>query len=711
MIPITIAAVAVLASAAGMAHAAGIGAGEPAVGVLSLRTGDVAVAALADVLSADAPLTGRYVLVLDGPMTPDRAAALAAAGVTLGEYLPTNAFVSSLAGVSPRTLRGLGFVASAVAFRPAWKIAPELGAGAYVTPERLALAAQGRAASIVRLFAGEPLDPARAALDAIPGVEIQSASFEGDAWVMHATMPIAAADAAASLDQVQLIEDAPEFTPRNNTVRWIVQTNLAMQTPFYTRGLTGVGQIVGVIDGAVNPNHCSFSDNDNPIGDSHRKIHRYNAAIGSNDHGTHVAGIVVGDAGADNDLRGVAYGARMVYHTYPSFGESNVFGRFDLHRTQGAVVHNNSWGSDATNAYDSTCRAIDNFSWLYDTHLLVFSVSNGSLIRNPENAKNCLAVIASGDAGSQANWCYGGRGPTADSRRKPEIAAPGCTIASADNTTSCQARLFSGTSMAAPAISGAAAILRQYFIDGYYPSGSPHAPDAFEPTGALLKAMLVNSAVDMTGVSGFPSDREGWGRVLLDNAAYFTGDPHALRVHQQRNNQPGALVTGGLWQTRIRIPAGAAGIKITLAWHDAPASVNAALAPVNDLDLSAHLLDGTAFLGNVFAGGRSNSGGTPDSRNNLEQVLLTSPAEGSMLIRGAAPAVQVGSQGFALVITGNFEPLCPADFNGDAFADYFDLDDYIAAFEAGSALADMNDDGFVDFFDYDDFITAFEAGC
>jgi cytochrome c peroxidase len=53
----------------------------------------------------------------------------------------------------------------------------------------------------------------------------------------------------------------------------------------------------------------------------------------------------------------------------------------------------------------------------------------------------------------------------------------------------------------------------------------------------------------------------------------------------------------------------------------------------------------------------------------------------------------------------------PADINADGFLDFFDYDDYVAAFEAGNMAADFNEDQFLDFFDYDDYIAAFEAGC
>jgi hypothetical protein len=57
---------------------------------------------------------------------------------------------------------------------------------------------------------------------------------------------------------------------------------------------------------------------------------------------------------------------------------------------------------------------------------------------------------------------------------------------------------------------------------------------------------------------------------------------------------------------------------------------------------------------------------------------------------------------------------CPADFNGDAFVDFFDYDAFVACFTGQcdpGATADFNDDGFTDFFDYDAFVEAFTAGC
>jgi subtilisin family serine protease len=55
--------------------------------------------------------------------------------------------------------------------------------------------------------------------------------------------------------------------------------------------------------------------------------------------------------------------------------------------------------------------------------------------------------------------------------------------------------------------------------------------------------------------------------------------------------------------------------------------------------------------------------------------------------------------------------VCAADFNGDGFADFFDYDGFVNAFEAGMPDADFNSDGFIDFFDFDEFVQAFEEGC
>jgi hypothetical protein len=76
----------------------------------------------------------------------------------------------------------------------------------------------------------------------------------------------------------------------------------------------------------------------------------------------------------------------------------------------------------------------------------------------------------------------------------------------------------------------------------------------------------------------------------------------------------------------------------------------------------------------------------------------------------------VGRDAFAYA-SALFAPpsACPADFNGDGFADFFDFNDFVACFEGEPCppgkTGDFNNDGFADFFDFDEFVVAFESEC
>ena len=61
-------------------------------------------------------------------------------------------------------------------------------------------------------------------------------------------------------------------------------------------------------------------------------------------------------------------------------------------------------------------------------------------------------------------------------------------------------------------------------------------------------------------------------------------------------------------------------MKVTLVWTDAPGATTGA-AWVNNLDLVVEA-GGRRYLGNVFGGAFSRSGGEADTRNNVESVYL-----------------------------------------------------------------------------------------
>lgn len=692
----------------------------PQDGTLHLKSGDVRVANTTNMLRANQAqaqrLPERMVLVLDGPMTPDRRERIESTGVTLGDYLPTNAFIIETRDARIGALRALGFVESLVAFEDAWKIDPMIGGRQLVTQERQDYAAQGKVASHVYLFAGASIVDGRKAIERMGGVEIMNHELIGDRFMIGVLGAPDKVRALAQIVDVQWIESAPEITYRNNTTRWIVQSNVNGFFPIYENGIRGENQLVAIMDGRVNVDHCAFSDPEgDPFGPDHRKIEAYNTTTTSPDfHGTHVAGTVLGDNGGDNQNRGVAYEARMVFDITPSFSFASLNSHLTTHYNQGASIHTNSWGDDGETSYTGMCRAIDTFSHANDDNLVIFAATNLNTLRTPENAKNVLAVGASQDANSQGSFCSGGIGPTFDGRRKPEIFAPGCNTQSAQWNTSCGTFGLTGTSMAAPAIAGCAALTRQYFEDGYYPSGVPTFDDGFTPSGTLLKAVLLNSAVDMTGINGYPSDREGWGRILLDNALYFPGDDEHLIIRDVRNTGSGALETGDMSVLVVNNDNFATPFKVTLVWHDAPGTPNSSFPPVNNLDLEVVMPSGQVVLGNNVVNGQSTFDTTTDEINNVEMVILPATPAGEYTIRVKGTAVNQGPQGYALAITGAVSEdagTCGADINGDGNLNFFDVSAYLMAYNAQDPIADFNEDGMFNFFDVSAFLTAFNAGC
>jgi hypothetical protein len=523
----------------------------------------------------------------------------------------------------------------------------------------------------------------------LAGVTIEEVEPVGAGVRIAAWCDAATARSFASFDDVQYVEPVPTYELRSNqTTRWTMQSGVLNATPLHDRGLIGTGQVIGVIDGGLAAQHCSFLDSTNPIGPLHRKIVGYNTTQLYDQHGTHVSCTAAGDAGSVGNTRGMAYGARIAFNTYPSATETSVFTKHQTHLSQGAFVHTNSWGTDATRAYDGGSRAIDVLQWENDETLVTHAASNGTIVTNPENAKNSLCVTANRNGAEADQICVGGTGPTLDGRRKPEVAAPGCLISSATGTSGCSVTTLSGTSMATPAMGGLAVLVREYFLDGFYSTGMAMPAHGFSPSGALVKAAIINAAQDMASLPGYPSDREGWGRVVADASLFFAGDARRLVVRDARSTGTASLQTGGSYEFGLLVDASSQPLRVTMSNHDAPAQVNAALTPVNNLNLVVVSPAGETYLGNVFAGGFSATGGTADALNNTEQVHIAAPVAGVWSVRVEAAAVNQGPHGFAIVATG-------------AVADAPD----------GLESADVNQDGGVDGQDVETFFLAWEGGC
>jgi hypothetical protein len=456
------------------------------------------------------------------------------------------------------------------------------------------------------------------------------------------------------------------------------------------KGITGKGEIVTIYDTGLDYWSGFFQDpEDDPPGPSHIAVQAYTDEGGGDNmevststplygcrHGTNVSSIVAGNpsiannhAGGPNlmsiyDWGGQTRGNTPDYFPTRLYIQDIGFTRNDsciinitnfyasmntAYTTYQSRIHQNSWNyNDYGGAYLGHSIYVDNMVWNNKDFVVVFSAGNygpsSTTVRTPATAKNCISVGASWnptfDVSPDSISSFSGRGWTTDTRIKPEVVAPGGsdlpssayrkflwgagvnTIWAEDSAHTSLVGMV-GTSQAAPQISSVCAMIRQYFKDGFYPTGDTLTGTPFSPSAALVKAVVIASTVDMKNGDPVPSQAEGWGRVVLDNALFFSGESNALFVF---DNTTGVNTGDSVVET-VNITNGTAPIKFVLAWSDTAAANWANPTLVNDLNLAITAPNSNRYLGNVFSGGFSQTGGSADDRNNVEVVWLPNPAQ------------------------------------------------------------------------------------
>ena len=323
-----------------------------------------------------------------------------------------------------------------------------------------------------------------------------------------------------------------------------------------------------------------------------------------------------------------------------------------------ANISNNSWGAGTNgNAYDSLAAQYDGFvrdasiAVTVDPLSIIFSAGNQgtSGLTRPKVAKNVISVAASEnlrteiDAGAdnlQEVSSFSSRGLAADGRVKPDITAPGQAVSGGRSGPDVlfgnidpSHRWSSGTSHAAPQVAGAAALFTQWWK-------SQNA--GANPSPALIKAALLNGATEMTGTStaaAIPNGVEGWGRVNLSRVLN-TG------VATQYVNETVALSDVGNSASFVgTVDSASAPLRVTLVWTDPPAIADPAL--VNNLDLEV-TVGGTLYRGNVFTAGVSSTGGSADTINNVEQVLLPAGIPAGTALQVSVRATALNGDGILL---------------------------------------------------------------
>ena len=268
-------------------------------------------------------------------------------------------------------------------------------------------------------------------------------------------------------------------------------------------GFRGAGIKLAVVDTGVDANHPAL------VG---RVAVRHDitgeGVVDLNGHGTHVAGII---AGAGEKYRGVAPEATLmsvkVLRGDGSGMMSGVMAGVEWAVDRGARVINLSLGiagaSDGSDALSLTCDAAVDRGAVVCVAAGNDGPGQGS-VGSPGSARKVITVGASNDEDAVAD--FSSRGPTSDGRVKPDVVFPGYRIVSCRAKGTSLGRVVddlyteaSGTSMATPHASGAAALLLQ--------SKPNIAP-------AQVKELLRVTAKDL----GLPANTQGAGRPQVYQA-------------------------------------------------------------------------------------------------------------------------------------------------------------------------------------------------
>jgi subtilisin-like proprotein convertase family protein len=378
----------------------------------------------------------------------------------------------------------------------------------------------------------------------------------------------------------------------------------------------------------------------------------------------------------------------------------------------GARISSNSWGSGgsaALGAYDADAQLYDSLVRDAQTGTAgnqqmveVFAAGNEgdsgyASVTPPGTAKNVISVGASENVRpiGGSDGCavpdsgaddahdiidFSSRGPANDGRLKPDVVAPGTHVTGAspqnadfltDGDGTCNPQfpagntlysLVSGTSQATPEVSGAAALVRDWYQ-------REHGGGSVAPSPALTKAILVNTASDMAGgedgkggtIANVPNTDQGWGRVHMGRVLDSTERTYHDQAPADLLGASGQSVTHA-----YQIADAAKPVKVTLAFTDAPGPTTGN-AFVNDLDLVVDA-GGRTYRGNVFAGGLSRTGGNADPRDNVESVFLPAGTTGRLSVKVVGTSVggdgvpNVGDatdQDFALVVSNATESSAP----------------------------------------------------
>ncbi len=428
--------------------------------------------------------------------------------------------------------------------------------------------------------------------------------------------------------------------------------------------LNGQGMKVYVWDGGpTQPTHQEFNDQV----DSSRVIIKDGVtALNANSwHAQHVTGTILA-AGVQPNAKGMAPLAQAFTHDW-----DDDLTEATTAAGAGTLLSNHSYGWDVTyvaswsfGAYQNTARAWDELMYNAPAYLPVFAAGNDGnysgnflpLNGNPnfdklsgwQTAKNHLVVANAQDANVAPDGSLisvsinsgSSQGPTDDFRIKPDITGNGTGVYSTEVNSDADYRSRTGTSMAAPNVTGSLLLLQQHYNN---------LNDSFM-RAATLKGLALHTA-DEAGMAG-PDAIFGWGLLNAKAAAQAITANGVTSIIHELTLTPGQSYS---------LPVEADGVNdliASISWTDPPGTAtpyntpnNSTPALVNDLDIRVTQASST-FFPYLLTGVDANDQG--DNKVDPYERVDVKEASGSYIVTVTHKgSLSGGSQNYSLIITGN----------------------------------------------------------
>ena len=366
-----------------------------------------------------------------------------------------------------------------------------------------------------------------------------------------ATVPAGIIPKIAKLPSVELVEPDAKVHAVLDTAVPVIRADRV----WADYGYHGEGQTIAILDTGIWPEHPDLAGK---IVGWKDFVNMEPDPYDDNGHGTMVASVAAGTgAGSNGTYKGVAYMANIVavkvlnkygrgYVSWVILGLEWVVENKDLYNI---TVVNLSLGthgpSDGKDVLSLACnRVVDEG--------IVVVVAAGNFgpdpytIGSPAAAEKVITVGAVDRYMKVASWSS--RGPTLDDRYKPDICAVGVSVTAASlpylEYPELEWKIYrswSGTSVAAPMISGAVALLRQA-----HPEWSPSMVKAALLTRAVPRGGGVNNDYGYGVADVFEALKGPAPTLTIYTWRFIDGEPTFAepKAYGQRCPSPYVLVNG-----------------------------------------------------------------------------------------------------------------------------------------------------------------------